>query len=59
VAFRCADDELLVNVHAYGTPVANAAFMHLTRSDDQGPTATYIASFNHIRSSARPHGGRR
>src|SRR5690606_10443381 len=32
-----ADDELLVNTHAYGTPAADAPVMHLTGSDDGGP----------------------
>ncbi|MEO3797019.1 XRE family transcriptional regulator [Nonomuraea sp. B10E15] len=32
-----ADDELLVNAHAYGTPAANAPVMHLTRTDGHGP----------------------
>ncbi|WP_165959633.1 XRE family transcriptional regulator [Nonomuraea longispora] len=51
-----ADDELLVNAHAYGTPAANAPVMHLTRTDGQGPAATYITSFDHIWSRAQPHG---
>ncbi|TDD20760.1 XRE family transcriptional regulator [Nonomuraea diastatica] len=51
-----ADDELLVNAHAYGSPAANAPVMHLTRSDHQGPAATYITSFNHIWNSAQSHG---
>ncbi|WP_344888147.1 XRE family transcriptional regulator [Nonomuraea antimicrobica] len=50
-----ADDQLLVNTHAYGTPAANAPVMHLTHTDDQGPAATYLTSFNRIWTTARPH----
>ncbi|TDE54118.1 XRE family transcriptional regulator [Nonomuraea mesophila] len=51
-----ADNELLVNAHAYGTPAANAPVMHLIHTHDQGPAATYITSFNHIWNNAQPHG---
>ncbi|MCF6467622.1 XRE family transcriptional regulator [Nonomuraea sp. MG754425] len=50
-----ADDQLLVNTHAYGTPAANAPVMHLTHSDEQGPAATYLSSFNRTWTTARPH----
>ncbi|MEU8321175.1 helix-turn-helix transcriptional regulator [Nonomuraea sp. NPDC048881] len=50
-----ADDQILVNSHAYGTPAANAPVMHLTHTDDQGPASTYVASFTRIWTTARPH----
>ncbi|GAA0952607.1 hypothetical protein [Nonomuraea longicatena] len=50
-----ADDQLLVNTHAYGTPAANAPVMHLTHTDDQGLASTYLTSFNRIWTTARPH----
>ncbi|MEV4807933.1 XRE family transcriptional regulator [Nonomuraea sp. NPDC049421] len=43
-----ADDQLLINTHAYGTPAANAPVMHLNRTEDQGPASTYLTSFNRI-----------
>ncbi|KAB8190213.1 XRE family transcriptional regulator [Nonomuraea phyllanthi] len=51
-----ADDQLLVNTHAYGTPAANAPVMHLTHTDDKGPASTYLTSFNHIWTTAQPQG---
>lgn len=50
-----ADDQLLVNTHAYGTPAANAPVMHLTHSDDEGPASTYLTSFNRIWITAQAH----
>ncbi|MFF0773061.1 XRE family transcriptional regulator [Nonomuraea wenchangensis] len=50
-----ADDQLLINTHAYGTPAANAPVMHLTHTNDQGPASTYLTSFNHIWTTAQPH----
>ncbi|MEO3876101.1 XRE family transcriptional regulator [Nonomuraea sp. B12E4] len=50
-----ADEQLLVNTHAYATPAANAPVMHLTHTDNQGPASTYLASFNRIWTTARPH----
>ncbi|MFC5813639.1 XRE family transcriptional regulator [Nonomuraea harbinensis] len=49
-----ADNELLVNTHAYGTPAANAPVMHLTGGDDEGPAATYLTSMTRIWSIAQP-----
>ncbi|MEV4581892.1 XRE family transcriptional regulator [Nonomuraea jabiensis] len=50
-----ADDQLLVNTHAYGTPAAKAPVMHLTHTDDQGPASTYLTSFNSIWTATQPH----
>ncbi|MFC0550492.1 XRE family transcriptional regulator [Planotetraspora thailandica] len=46
-----ADDELLVNVHAYGTPAAQAPVIHL-RADEEGAAGTYLASFERIWATA-------
>jgi transcriptional regulator with XRE-family HTH domain len=51
-----ADDQLLINTHAYGTPAANAPVMHLTHANDQGPASTYLTSFNRIWTTGQPHG---
>nr|SBO92361.1 hypothetical protein BN4615_P1875 [Nonomuraea gerenzanensis] len=48
-----ADDQLLINTHAYGTPAANAPVMHLNRTDDQGPASTYLTGFNRIWTAAQ------
>ncbi|MEW9549685.1 XRE family transcriptional regulator [Nonomuraea sp. NPDC050783] len=50
-----ADDQLLINTHAYGTPAANAPVMHLTNTNDEGPAGTYLSSFNRIWTTAQPH----
>ncbi|MGP3914256.1 XRE family transcriptional regulator [Nonomuraea sp. 10N515B] len=50
-----ADEQLLVNTHAYGTPAAKAPVMHLTHTDDQGPASTYLTSFNRIWTATQPH----
>ncbi|MFI7438657.1 XRE family transcriptional regulator [Nonomuraea indica] len=48
-----ADDDLLVNTHAYATPAADAPVMHLRRTDAHGPAATYLTCFERVWSSAR------
>ncbi|MEZ7129272.1 helix-turn-helix transcriptional regulator [Nonomuraea sp. AD125B] len=50
-----ADDQFLINTHAYGTPAANAPVMHLTHTNDQGPASTYLISFNRVWATAQPH----
>ncbi|MFG1617000.1 hypothetical protein ACGFI3_29920 [Nonomuraea wenchangensis] len=50
-----ADDQILINTHAYGTPAANAPVMHLTHTNDEGPASTYLSSFNRIWTTAQPH----
>ncbi|MBT2226050.1 helix-turn-helix transcriptional regulator [Nonomuraea sp. NEAU-A123] len=50
-----ADNQLLVNTHAYATPAANAPVMHLRVTGDRGPAATYLTSFEHIWTTAQPH----
>ncbi|WP_113705332.1 helix-turn-helix transcriptional regulator [Nonomuraea lactucae] len=43
-----ADNELLVNTHAYATPAADALVMHLRRTDEDGPANAYLASFQRV-----------
>ncbi|MDA0639849.1 XRE family transcriptional regulator [Nonomuraea ferruginea] len=49
-----ADDELLVNTHAYGTPAADTPVMHLTGTADEGPATTYLTSMIRIWATASP-----
>lgn len=48
-----ADDELMVNAHAYGCPASRAPVLHLRRARPDGMTATYIESFERVWTSAR------
>jgi hypothetical protein len=48
-----ADDELLVNAHAYGCPASRAPVLHLRRTRPDGMAATYIDSFERMWASAR------
>lgn len=48
-----ADDELLVNTHAYGTPAADAPVMHLIGGDEEGPAGTYLMSMTRIWDTAQ------
>ncbi|MGA5758089.1 helix-turn-helix transcriptional regulator [Nonomuraea bangladeshensis] len=50
-----ADDQLLINTHAYGTPAAHAPVMHLTHTTDQGPAHTYLTGFTRIWTTAQPY----
>ncbi|MFI6817232.1 XRE family transcriptional regulator [Nonomuraea sp. NPDC050328] len=50
-----ADDELLINAHAYGTPAAQAPVIHLRAIDPPAATATYLASLETIWAAARPY----
>jgi transcriptional regulator with XRE-family HTH domain len=50
-----ADDEMLVNQHAYGIPAANAPVFHLRRTPDSEMFDSYLASFERVWSlSAAP-----
>ncbi len=50
-----ADDEMLVNQHAYGIPAANAPVFHLRRTPDSDMFDNYLASFERVWSlSAAP-----
>lgn len=48
-----ADDELLVNAHAYGCPASRAPVLHLRRTRPDGMAATYIDSFERVWTSTR------
>ncbi|WP_182888016.1 hypothetical protein [Microbispora sp. H10885] len=49
-----ADAELLVNVHAYGTPAAQAPVLYLTAAKDEDSTAVYHTSLERIWAVAQP-----
>lgn len=42
----CADSNLLINIHAYGTPAAQAPVLHLRQRALGGMESIYIDSFN-------------
>ncbi|MGW4961872.1 hypothetical protein ACWEPL_32050 [Nonomuraea sp. NPDC004186] len=50
-----ADTELLVNIHAYATPAADAPVMYLHHADGRGTSTVYLASFERIWTTATPH----
>lgn len=50
------DDEVLVNLHAYGCPASQAPVLHLRRTNGDGMTAAYLASFEHVWALAHPIG---
>ncbi|WP_328708681.1 XRE family transcriptional regulator [Microbispora hainanensis] len=47
-----ADTELLVNVHAYGTPAAQAPVLYLTATKDEDSTAIYLTSLERVWATA-------
>jgi hypothetical protein len=49
-----ADDQLLVNQHAYGTPAAHSPVFALNRTDEGDMTDAYLRSFERIWDSALP-----
>jgi hypothetical protein len=48
-----ADDELMVNAHAYGCPASHAPVLHLHRTRPEGMAATYINSFERVWATTR------
>ncbi|MFI7153005.1 helix-turn-helix transcriptional regulator [Nonomuraea sp. NPDC050022] len=50
-----ADNELLVNTHAYATPAANAPVIHLHHNDDRGLADIYLTSFERTWTTAQPY----
>lgn len=48
----CADDQLLVNQHAYGTPAAQAPVFSLRRDEVGDITDAYLLCFEHVWASA-------
>ncbi|GII67369.1 hypothetical protein Skr01_74540 [Sphaerisporangium krabiense] len=51
-----ADDNLLINLHAYATPAAQAPVMHIQASDDTSTATTYLTSIDHTWARAAPFG---
>ncbi|WP_203959516.1 XRE family transcriptional regulator, partial [Sphaerisporangium siamense] len=49
-----ADDNLLVNLHAYATPAAQAPVMHIHAGDDTSTATTYLTSLDNTWTSAIP-----
>ncbi|MEV5554366.1 helix-turn-helix transcriptional regulator [Nonomuraea wenchangensis] len=47
-----ADDNVLINTHAYGTPAAQAPVIHLRATEQQAAAATYLASFERVWATA-------
>ncbi|MEO3804880.1 XRE family transcriptional regulator [Nonomuraea sp. B1E8] len=47
-----ADDSLLINTHAYGTPAAQAPVIHLRATEQQAAVDTYLASFERVWTAA-------
>lgn len=43
-----ADEELLINAHAYGCAASRAPVMHLRRGNMEGMAATYLDSFERV-----------
>lgn len=49
-----ADDDLMINSHVYGINAAHAPVLHLCRTASGDMASTYLDSFEHIWSDARP-----
>ncbi|MEU3168529.1 helix-turn-helix transcriptional regulator [Streptosporangium sp. NPDC006930] len=49
-----ADDELLVNLHAYGTRAPEAPVIYLTHTESDSTATTYLDSFERVWNSAEP-----
>jgi len=49
-----ADDEMLVNIHIYGTVAAHAPVLHLQRHNDDDMFSTYANSFERVWTTAKP-----
>jgi transcriptional regulator with XRE-family HTH domain len=49
-----ADDDVLVNPHAYGVTASHAPVLHMRRTGDRDMASTYLDSFQRVWSSARP-----
>ncbi|WP_431897600.1 XRE family transcriptional regulator [Nonomuraea sp. bgisy101] len=50
-----ADDQLLVNTHAYGIPAAQAPVTYLQTGEENGTAAVYLTSFERVWNSAAPY----
>ncbi|WP_433367481.1 XRE family transcriptional regulator [Streptosporangium sp. CA-115845] len=49
-----ADDDLLVNLHAYGTRAPEAPVIYLTHTETDSTATTYLDSFERVWESAEP-----
>lgn len=49
-----ADDELLVNPHAYGVPASHAPVLHLRKTSDGDMASMYTAAFERVWTDAAP-----
>lgn len=49
-----ADNQVLINIHTYGTPAANAPVLHLRKTTDTDIAAVYLNSFERIWTTATP-----
>lgn len=49
-----ADDDLLINPHAYGIAASHAPVLHLRRAEDGDMASTYLESFERVWSGASP-----
>ena len=49
-----ADDLMLINPHAHGSPASHAPVLHLRRAGQDGMSSTYAESFERVWASARP-----
>ncbi|WP_089213164.1 XRE family transcriptional regulator [Streptosporangium subroseum] len=49
-----ADDDLMVNLHAYGTRAPEAPVIYMTRTEDGSAATTYLDSFERVWTSANP-----
>jgi transcriptional regulator with XRE-family HTH domain len=49
-----ADDDLLINPHAYGIPASHAPVLHVRHVDDGDMASTYLRSFERVWSDATP-----
>ena len=47
-----ADDELMVNTHAYGCAASRSPVLHLRRATEDGMAATYLDSFERVWAAA-------
>ncbi|WP_433419760.1 XRE family transcriptional regulator [Microtetraspora malaysiensis] len=48
------DDSLLVNIHAYGTPAAQAPVIQVRATDQEGTAAVYLTSLERVWATAEP-----
>ena len=49
-----ADDDLLINPHAYGIAASHAPVLHVRRAEEGDMASTYLESFERVWSSASP-----